>query len=291
MTVSNSAVSAAGTISLVGKPEGSWLARIAISDGTYSAAWPFRVLSNQAILRGYAADPVPERSGAAGTIKDSVTFDVANLRPPYADVRIWMFDPNGVATAELTPSSPPVGPTSPVTVSDLSLAGRDTGTYAFRVRNPRGATDSNALSFNVTPGMPTVTAVCRLVGSACAGTNPTSATQGPTPVPVRITGTNFAKPDAGGNGSTVMVTADILPGWENGPCPADPDLTPLQFVPVPGTVQVRSPTEIVVQLDTLSAVADTTYYVAVWNPGGSPPPQKSNGCAAPTTLPAFTILP
>jgi hypothetical protein len=54
---------------------------------------------------------------------------------------------------------------------------------------------------------------------------------------------------------------------------------------------VRSPTEIVVQLDTLSAVAGTTYYVAVWNPGGSPPPQKSNGCAAPTTLPAFTILP
>jgi hypothetical protein len=289
MTVSNSAVSSAGTISLVGKPEGSWLARIAFSDGTYSAAWPFRVLSNQAILRGYVADPVPERSGAAGTAKDSVTFDVANLRPPYADVRIWMFDPNGVATAELTPSSPPVGPTSPVAISNLSLAGRDTGTYSFRVRNPRGATDSNALSFNVTPGLPTVTSVCRLVGSACAGTNPTSAPQGPTPVPVRIVGTNFAKPDAGGSGSTVMVTADILPGWPN-QCPA-PGVTPLQFVPAPGTVEVRSPTEIVVQLDTLSAVAGTTYYVAVWNPGGSPPPQKSNGCGNPALLPSFTILP
>jgi hypothetical protein len=109
---------------------------------------------------------------------------------------------------------------------------------------------------------------------------------------VRITGTNFAKPDAGGNGSAVMVTADILPGWPE-PCPA-PGVTPLQFVPAPGTVEVRSPTEIVVQLDTLSAVAlpgGTKYYIAVWNPGGSPPPQKSNGCAVPTSLPSFTIFP
>ena len=61
---------------------------------------------------------------------------------------------------------------------------------------------------------------------------------------------------------------------------------------VPGTVEVVSATEIVVQLDTPAALAlpgGTTYYVAVWNPGG---PQKSNTCATlPATLPGFTVFP
>jgi hypothetical protein len=87
----------------------------------------------------------------------------------------------------------------------------------------------------------------------------------------------------------VMVAADIFPGWPDA-CPVNS----VTFVPAPGTIEVRSPTEIVVQLDTLSAVAlagGTTYYVAVWNPA-SPSPLKSGGCTAlPGTRPSFTILP
>jgi hypothetical protein len=292
MTIANSSTAAEGTISLVGQPEGAWLARIDFGNGLFSAAWPFRVLSNQAILRDYVASPAPERSGAAGTSKTTVTFEVANLRPPYSGVRVEMFDPAGGVT-ELDPNPDPVGPTSPLSISNLSLANRNTGTYAFKIRNPNSATDSNALSFSVTPGQPTVTSVCRLEGAVCAATNPTSVSQQGAAVPVRITGTNFARPDASGNGSAVMVTANIMPGWPD-PCPGA-GVTPLQFVPVPGSVEVRSPTEIVVQLDTLSAVAlpgGTAYYVAVWNPGGNPPPQKSSGCTVlPGGVPSFTIFP
>ena len=68
---------------------------------------------------------------------------------------------------------------------------------------------------------------------------------------------------------------------------APPAAPPFQVVP--GTVQVVSATEIVVQLDTLSALPGYTYYVAVWNPGG---PQKSNTCATlPGALPGFTVSP
>jgi hypothetical protein len=287
-TTTSTSNTVAATMSLVGQPEGAWLARIDFGAGLYSAAWPFRVLSNQAILRDVQAAPVPERSGAAGTTKTTVTLQGANLRPPYAQVRVAFVDPSGAATV-LVPSSPPTAATSSLTVSNLSLANRDTGLYAFKIRNPNGAADSNALSFTVTPGMPSVGSVCRLEGSACAATNPTRAVQQSTPVPVRITGTNFAKPDASGNGSMVMVTSSIMPGWPT-MCPAAPATPP--FVPVPGTVEVKSSTEIVVQLDTLAALAlpgGTTYYIAVWNPGGSPSPQKSNGCTTPTA--SFTIAP
>jgi hypothetical protein len=284
----STATAVSGAINLAGpplRPEGSWLARVRFADGTYSAAWPFRVLSSQAILR----DITPDRSAAAGTTK-SVTFEVANLRPPWAGVRVAFVDPAGVTT-ELVPTTPPTGPATPFTISNLSLAGKNTGTYAFKVRNPNGATDSNALSFTVTPGMPSVSSLCRLVSGACATSGATEAQQQSAPVPVRITGTNFAKPDASGNGSMVMVTSSILPGWPTF-CPAPGEPSP--FVPAPGTVEVKSPTEIVVQLDTLSAIAlpgGTTYYVAVWNPGGSAPPylQKSNGCAQPAA--SFRILP
>jgi hypothetical protein len=81
-----------GTISLAGQPEGSWLARIAFSDGTFSAAWPFRVLSNQAILRDRRFAAAGARR-AAGATKTTVTFQVANLRPPYSGVKVAMFDP------------------------------------------------------------------------------------------------------------------------------------------------------------------------------------------------------
>jgi hypothetical protein len=269
--------SVSGTLNLAGQPEGSWLARVNFGGGIISGAWPLRVLSNQAILQ----DMSP-RSGPQGSTTP-VTLQGANLRQPYAGIRVRFT--SATVSQELDPPDPAAA-TAPLTVTP-NLTGLDTGTYAFTIVNA-GATPSNALSFAVTPGPPTVTSVCRLEGGSCAATNPTSANQGPSPVPVRIAGTNFAKPDASGNGSAVMVTANILPGWPD-PCPASG--TP-PFQPVPGTVTVVSPTEIVVALDTLSALANTTYYVAVWNPGGSPPPQKSNTCATlPGALPGFTILP
>jgi hypothetical protein len=223
---------------------------------------------------------------------------VANLRPPNDQVRVEFDDPSGAVTTTLDPNPDPTTDTSPLTISSLSLANRDTGTYAFRVMNPNGATASNALSFSVTPGLPTIAGsppVCRLSGTSCASTNPTSAVQQSAPVPVRISGTNFAKPDASGNGSMVMVTADFMPNWPNiDPCGVTTS-TATQFVPVPGTVTVKSPTEIEVQLDTLAAYVDptagTTYYIGVWNPGGASGLQKSSCGKTLTTLPSFRITP
>ena len=157
-TTTSTSTTVAGTTSLVGQPEGAWLARIDFGNGIFSAAWPFRVLSNQAILRDFAAAPAPERSGAVGASKTSVTLQVANVRPPYSGVRVMFRGPNGYS-AELDPSPDPTSDVSPLTVSGLSLANLDTGTYTFTVRNPNGATESNALSFNVTPGAPTLATV------------------------------------------------------------------------------------------------------------------------------------
>jgi hypothetical protein len=66
-----------------------------------------------------------------------------------------------------------------------------------------------------------------------------------------------------------------------------------QFQQVPGTATVVSPTQIDVQVDTLSAYVDpawgTTYYVGVWNPGGVAGLQKSSCGVAPTSLPWFRL--
>jgi hypothetical protein len=277
--------SVVGTISLAGRPEGDYLARIAFSGGGLSSAWPFRVLSNQATLRDMLSNPPPDRSGPQGSVKTTLTLQATNLRTPYPDIRVLVRGPGipPAAPLELDPADPGAA-TADLVVSDFSLAGRETGNYAVTVRNPGGAAESNALTFAVTPGAPTVASVCRLEGSACAATNPASTSQQAAPVPVRITGTNFAKPDANGNGSSVMITAAFMAGWPN-PCPASPAVPPFQTVP--GTVEVVSATEIVVQLDTLSALPGYTYYVAVWN--GS---QRSNGCGTlPGALPPFTVNP
>ena len=45
------------------------------------------------------------------------------------------------------------------------------------------------------------------------------------------------------------------------------------FEPVPATITVVSSTQITATFDTRNALADTSYYLAVWNPPG---PQKSN---------------
>jgi uncharacterized protein (TIGR03382 family) len=132
------------------------------------------------------------------------------------------------------------------TVSNWSLAGWETGVYQLAVVNP-GAQPSNAVSFTVTPGVP-----------GLASLTPTSATQGPS-VEVVLRGTNFSRPGANGDGaSSVHVSAPAV-----GVVDAVLEAT------------VVSATEIRVVVDT-TEVIPASYVVSVWNPGGSPPPQRSN---------------
>jgi hypothetical protein len=267
MTTSTSTTLAEGTLSLVGRPEGAWLARLTFGDGQSSAAWPFRVLSNQAILREVRADPTPERSGAAGTSKTSITFEVANLRAPYSGVKVMFRGPGGFER-ELDPADPTTA-TSPlvVTGASLSLANLETGTYAFTVKNPSGATESNALSFSVTPGKPTLSSA-----------SPTSYSYGSANpvVTVTLTGTNFAKPDANGNGGSVVHIASPENGIADYAIPA-------------ARTTVVSRTEIRVSLDVRDGLPGP-YDLSVWNPSlpTSVPatPQKSSVLAD-----GFTITP
>jgi hypothetical protein len=234
-----------GTLDLAGRPEGSWLVRILYPDATTSSTFPFRVLSNQAILR----DAVPRGAAQGGSVP--VTLTVGNLRPPLGSVRVLF----GGQT--LTPSPVPSGTTVNVT---LNLAGKDTGGYSLQVLNP-SASPSNALSFNVTPGAPTLSTV-----------NPTSAARSDTPVTVTLTGVNFARPDAGGTGgSSVHISAT--------------DLGVADYTVPSADTTVVSPTQIQVRLDTRNGVPGA-YDVSVWNPGGPTPPQKSN-----VLNDAFNILP
>jgi hypothetical protein len=245
--------SVVGTLPLAGEPEGSWLVRLAYPDGTSSSPYAFRVLSNQAILR----DASPR--GAAQGAPVAATLTVGNLRPPYDAVRVRLSD--GVATETLVPSPVPSGsPPTTVQVS-LPLAGRSTGTYTLAVVNPNGAAPSNTISFNVTPGLPTVASV-----------SPGSAPQQEARVPVTLTGTNFAAPDASGAGGSVVHISSAALGIADQPIPT-------------ADTTVVSPTQIRVMLDTRSGVPGT-YDVSVWNPGGPTPPQKSNVLPA-----AFTITP
>jgi hypothetical protein len=300
------------TRSFVGAPEGSWAARVrfgsSASDAT-SAPWPLRVLSNQAILRDYAATPAPAQAGTVGETKTSLSFSVSNIRgPAFNQVRIVLMDPTGVSTvATLRPNTDPteatttllVQPVAPAT-SVLSLVGRDVGTYTFRVVNPN-ATPSNALPFTVNAGRPTLSTVC-LKGASCTkyayqGGPPGGAFDASFIATIRLTGTNFARPDANGNGSVVMAAADLSPatmaGWP------DPDpcntvaTTGTQFQLVPGTVTIVNSTQIEVELDTRAAYVDpsygTTYYLGVWNPGGVAGLQKSSCGVDPRTLPWFRL--
>jgi len=245
--------SVSGTLALAGKPEGSWLVRLAYPDGTSSSPYAFRVLSNQAILR----DASPRGGAQGGSV--AVTLTVGNLRPPYDQVRVTLSD--GTTPITLVPSPVPSGsPPTSVQIS-IPLAGKSTGTYTLAVVNPNGAAPSNTISFNVTPGVPTLASV-----------SPTSAPQQDARVPVTLTGTNFAAPDASGAGGSVVHIACPALGVTDQPIPT-------------ADTTVVSSTQIRVMLDTRSGVP-ATYDVAVWNPGGPTPPQKSN------VLPgAFTITP
>ena len=191
-----------------------------------------------------AASPRGEMQGDSVV---PVTLTAVNLRPdpspaPHYGIKVVF---NG---QDWTPTAVNAG-TGTVTVN-LSTVGANTGTYGLQLRNPV-AVASNSLSFNVTPGPPTLSSL-----------TPSAAPQQETPVTITLTGTNFAKPDGSGNGgSIVRVSA--------------PELGVTDY-PIPSTSTiVDSPTSMRVQFDTRTGPPGA-YDVSVWNPGGPTPPQKSN---------------
>jgi hypothetical protein len=245
-----------GSLDLRGRPEGSWLVRLHYPDPdgagpeteAFSATWSFRVLSNQAVLRD-----VSPRGGVVGP-PVTVTLTAGNLRPPYGDIRV-LFTPDGAAPETLVPSPVPSGsPPTTVRVA-VPLAGRETGTYAMQVVNPSSAAPSNAISFNVTPGLPTLGSIL-----------PASAPQDDTPETIVLTGTNFAKPAANGAGGSVVHIAA-------------PELGIPDYALPSADTTVVSSTRIEVRLDTRTALPGR-YDVSVWNPSAPttvpPAPQKSN---------------
>jgi hypothetical protein len=125
-------------------------------------------------------------------------------------------------------------------------------------------------NFTVFPGAPTLaTVTCTNVTGGPPGcTTASSAALQGTPVPVRVVGTNFAKPDAGGNNGSQLRISSAALGVVDQPLPSS-------------AVTVTSATQLDVRLDTLLAVPGT-YDVQVWNQGGA---LKSNKLAG-----AFTIL-
>ncbi|BDG01875.1 MopE-related protein [Anaeromyxobacter oryzae] len=239
-----------GTLSLSGTPDGLYSAQVVFPGGVTSSSFQFRVLSNVAVLR--SATPA---GGKQGDVV-STTLTASNLREPRASIRVVFQGPGAAGPARtLVPTSfAPAAPSLPTTVVvPLDLRGFETGTYALSVVNP-GAAASNAVSFSVTPGPPTITAV-----------SPACLVQSDSPATVTITGTNFAADASGAPVSQVMITSTALGG---------------SFVALPASavVTVKSATEIQVLLDTRDAVVDpsagyTIYGVAVWNPPG---PQQSN---------------
>ncbi|HET9552766.1 MAG TPA: MopE-related protein [Anaeromyxobacteraceae bacterium] len=263
-----------GSLVLVGQPEGQWDVEVRYPAGT-SSTFPFRVLSNQAVITS-----PPDPAGAAQGATVPVTIGVANLRPttpPVGGVTVVFSG----AAGPLTPTQPAAGQLQVA----LPLSGLDTGVYTLTVVNPNAA-PSNGVGFTVTPGLPTVSSVAcgaPAGGSTCTAGAPPSAPQQQAKVPVVVTGTNFAKPDAAGNnGSSVHVFAGCTPAVDAttnkvtctcaaGASPCVPD-----YVIPAASVTVASATQLQVALDTTAAVPGT-YSFWVWNPGGNPAPQRSPG--------------
>ncbi len=246
--------------------------RLKLPSGAFSASLPFSVISNAAILQS-----IQPGSGAQGLNPATVTFSVANVRPPYDGVKVvFSAQPNVLIATS--------GTSSPFT-AQIDLRGLDTGVYTLQVKNPNGAALSNPSNFTVTPGRPTLASV-----------TPSTAAQQVALVPVTITGTNFAKPDvAGNNGSAIHFFANCTPVVNGsgqvtgctctGTTPCLNNLTSQVLGPPYSQVTVTSSTRIDVQLDTTSALP-LTYGFWIQNPGGSPSPQFSN-----VLLNAFTVTP
>jgi MYXO-CTERM domain-containing protein len=279
---SSTATSATGTFDLVGvppgsRPAGTYQVRLRLPTGAFSASLPFTVLSDTAILQS-----ISPGSGTQGHNPVAVTLNVANLRPGAVTVR---FSATGAELPASAVNATAVGAT-------LDLRGLASGPYTLQVRNPGGAALSNPVNFTVTPGPPALTSVaCTAVPAQCPTAS--SAAMQVARIPVTITGANFARPDVtGANGSTVHLFANCTPVVDasnqvtgctpTGVVPAIPDRALDQTY---SQVTVVSATQIDLLIDTTAALP-TTYSFWVWNPGGSPAPQRSN-----QLLDAFTITP
>ncbi len=299
---SSTATSASGTLDLVGSPPGSrpaglYQLRLRYTSGTLagttSAPVSFTVRSNVAFLN--SVSPTSAIQGQSAALP--VTLQVSNLRPPASGVRVIFSAQPNVLLATASVNATAISTT-------LDLTSRDTGAYTLQVVNPNGAQPSSPSPFTITPGAPTITGVaCTAVPGQCP--TATSAPQQVARVPITLTGTNFAKPDQSGtNGSTVHIFANCTPVLLDipatptsphttqvtgctcsGPVPCVPDQV---LDPAYNQVTVVSPTRIDVLLDTTTAFVPGTgsasYSLWVWNPGGSPAPQRSN-----QRLNAFTL--
>jgi hypothetical protein len=233
------ASAASVAVDLAGKDAGLYAAALTFPGGGTSSSFQFRVLSNVAVLQ--SASPA---GGPQGT-SPLVTLTGSNLRGTSGTI---LFQGPGVTARQIPASGTNwVAPTTAKGVVDLT--GLDTGVYSLSIENT-GAAPSNQVSFSVTPGQPTLTSV-----------SPNVVTRQDALIPVTLTGTNFAKPDANGNAaSQVMVSADAG----------------ATFAPLTGsTAAVVSSTSIQVQLDSRTAVPGS-YLIQVWNPPG---PQKSGSVA------------
>jgi hypothetical protein len=210
---------------------GSWLVRVSNGAGA-SGPLSVRVLSNVAVL----SDVSPPSAQQGQTV--NLVLTATNLDPGGAPVVHLASASLGCPSAPCSLDRTPTVSGSTLTVSGLSLSGWDAGTFSVAVVNA-GAQPSNSLGFTATPGTPTLASVSP---SACV-------MQSATPVALTLTGTNFAKPDASGNGgSTVHASSAAVADYT-----------------VPG-VTVVNPTKITVDFDSSAAIPDT-YALQIWNPG------------------------
>ncbi len=222
---------------------------VSVVNGSLSSgALSVTAISNVALLAGIS----PMNGQQGQTV--SLALTAANLDPGAAPTVHLAAPSLGCPAAPCSRDLTPSVSGNTLTVASLSLAGWDTGTFGVTVVNP-GAVPSNGLGLTVTPGQPTVT-----------GVNPTCAVQSGTPVPVALAGTNFAKPDANGNGGSAVHAASesCFTGTCVAPCTvlcAVPDFT----LPA-ASVSVMGPGQIAVSFDTTLAVPDV-YRLSVWNPG------------------------
>jgi MYXO-CTERM domain-containing protein len=216
-----------------------------------SASFPFTVLSNVAVLSSITPAGDPQ-----GTTGITLSLTGANFFSGMHVVLLGL----GAAGVDLDLTAS-VSSATAATAGPFSLAGKDTGVYPVVARNT-GAADSNSLGFSVTPGPPTLTSVTPSTiarSTACASPNPP-------PVVVTLAGTNFAKPDASGNGASTVVVSNTNLGYPASPLPTS-------------VVQVSNSTTILVTVDTCSVYPGgdaNPYTIQIWNPGGPTPPQKSN---------------
>lgn len=246
-------------------PDGEYQVRLQYPDASLSASFPFRVLSNTPTLR-----TVTPAGAMAGTNLTSLAVTGSNF---VTGIQFKLRTLAGVDVATIPVLGSPAMTQTTASIGPLSLASRDTGTYQLVASNT-GSALSNALSFSITPGPPTIT-----------GRTPTSAVQSSTPVTVVISGTNFAKPDATGSGGS-LVMAWNSGTLSDGVTPIIDPASPINVANLSGaTVVVNDYDTITVTLDTRSVLATSSpYTIQVWNPGGPTPPQKSG-----TTT--FTVSP